>query len=342
MENATSSWLESVLSASVRHTIFSVNSSVLLVLSLAGLPSNILNMAIFRKLGLDSSINISFFSLSAADFFCACIYAVLALIMMDMSGLIDIGVDLADIQFLLATVFVCISTFGSWVTTLISMERCYCVVAPVSVKQVCTRKSTIGLIVGMLLVQVAIIATNLYAVRIYMDRSPEGDRPRAVLDNAGTNGRLFVTLLFWGTSVPTLVCFGVIVLSTVFLAIALRQRSTWLQSLPGQRTGTIAVNRKLIMTVVAISVIYIACFVPSVAVGVLYFFIPALNPFQSEKRDLALAIGSFVRISQALSGVLNIFVYVRMNTRFRDCLKTLLCTLCAQLRVRVYQDERTS
>ncbi|GFS14864.1 chemosensory receptor A [Elysia marginata] len=326
IENGTSPVVTQLVSLSLRNTFLTVNGGILLLLSVAGLPINILNMMAFRKLGFDISMNISLFALSAADFACACLYAALAVIMQDMSGLIDLSIDLNDVQFMLGIVIVCLSAYGSCVTALINLERCCCVIFPTKFKDYFTRKSTICLLTAMLAVQMGIIATCTGSSSFSVTKSPtSGGRSRLRLKTSRLGRIFFIELLFWGASVPFMLSFVGIVVSTIFLSTALNQRNRWLKSLPGSQIETIAKNQKLVGTVVAISATYIICFLPKVTVSFVDLFNPALNPMVTSKGNIAFVGVSFMRIFQAFSGMFNIFIYVKMNSKFRQYLKKLLC-----------------
>ncbi|GFS16658.1 chemosensory receptor B [Elysia marginata] len=338
-ENATSS-VEPFVSLSLRNTFMAINGSVLFLLAVSGIPINILNMVAFRKLGLSVSINISFFALSAVDFACACLYLFVAVIMQDMYGFIDIGVDISDVQYLSAFVLISFTTCGSFVTALINLERCCCVVLPVRVKDIFTRLSTVGLIAGMLLIQAAITAVHLASLSMTITtKSSMHSRPKIVLNRTRIDSDLHFALLWWGASFPTLISFAIVVICSIFLAFSFKQREKWLNSLAAPHNATIAKNKKLINIVVVISFIYIICYLPRVILNVAFIVTSSTtSPFETKSENLTLILSSFIRNFQALSGMCNTFAYLKMNTRFKQYLKNLLCLPCAQIRARCLSD----
>ncbi|KAK3741361.1 hypothetical protein RRG08_034406 [Elysia crispata] len=337
-ESVTSSTVQEFISIHLRNTFLKINGSILLVLSLAGIPNNILNMIIFSKMGFNSNINIQFFSLSAIDFICSCFYVCVAVIMQDMSGLIDLRVDLTDVIYLTASVLSSLSAIGSWVTAIISVERCCSVVLPVRVKDIFTRKVTMCLNVGMLIVQMAFLASNVSSMRFKVTRSSLNYRPRVTLDNSRMNDTLYVALLFWGASFITFICMGVIVISTAYLGIALLQRDIWLESLPARTNQAGRKNKKLVHTVVAISAIYIICSLPGVIVLLTLFIDPSLSPFDPTTESLSIVLSTFIQICLSFSGMANMFVYLKMNSKYREHFKIILCFACAQIRMRCGSD----
>ncbi|RUS78928.1 hypothetical protein EGW08_013306 [Elysia chlorotica] len=341
-----------LMSVWLRNTLLAVNGVLLLLLSLAGLVTNALNMLVFGKTGLNTGINISFFALSAADFACAALYVLEAVIMVDMSHLVRLPVDIVDLEYVVSYWLVSVVSFASWVTGIISVERCLCIVMPVRVKRIVTRKLVVALIAAMLVVQSLMLMaslvlmqfevipaksgeitlappsevmdTDMQATSSELTRPQASDRPRVFMERSGFLTAFITALLFWATTVPALACYIVIVVSTTFLAVALRQRERWLQTLPGQTSHNIGKNRKLVTTVVAVSVIYIVCFSPGASAIVTYFALPSQDALNVHVENLVFVLLSYAPIFQALSGMANIFVYFNMNARYRHDLKSLV------------------
>ncbi|RUS78186.1 hypothetical protein EGW08_014045 [Elysia chlorotica] len=332
-----SSLVQQIVPIPLRNLFLKINCSVLLLFALAGIPNNILNILIFRKLGFNSNINIHFLFLSTIDLICAIIYACVAVIMLDMSGLIRLPVDLADAIYLTAIVLISLSTIGSWVTAIISVERCCSVVMPVKVKHIFTRKVTICLNAGMVIFQMAIITVNVTSLKFRVNKPLNDGRLQVIL--VYSDDSLYIALLFWGASLITFICMATVVVSTAFLGTALRQRERWLESLPfSANLSTRVNNRKVARTVVAISSIYITCSIPGVVVLLVLFAVPTLNPFAPAAESLSMVLSTFIQSFLAFSGMANIFVYLNMNSKYKEYFKNLLCFVCAQSRMRYGSD----
>ena len=262
--------MQQILSLEKRNLILKINCVPLLFEALIGLPTNILNMLTFRKMGLYSTINISFFFLSIIDLVCECLYTFTALAFMEMSELID-------------------------------------------------------LILGMIIFQIASVTVCLTQMKFTMKPSPGDHWRKIVLDRSKIDKFLIAALVFGASSSITFICFIVIVASTVFLSIVLRQREKWLHSLPASLKEIARRNRRLIHIVVGISTIFITCFMPGFLYILTSFVNPALHPLDPRGQNLLYVLGSYVTLFQALSGTINIFVYFRVNSSFRACLRELLC-----------------
>ena len=97
-----------------------------------GICSNIINVLVFYKMGLSSSSNISLFSLAITD---ACtVTAVLVMSFEDMFDDSHLPMRMRDVTLFTSHVYYFFSAMGSWITTMISMERSCCIVYPMMVR----------------------------------------------------------------------------------------------------------------------------------------------------------------------------------------------------------------
>ncbi|CAG5117803.1 unnamed protein product, partial [Candidula unifasciata] len=115
--------------------------------SFLGIWSNIFSMIIFYKLGLKDSMSVEFFALSFTDLlvalvqFVSCTLYILGILYPDSS--LDIW-SLTTLAF--GYTMLCFYFTSCWITTVISIERCLCVVYPFKVKLMFTRSRCTGLI----------------------------------------------------------------------------------------------------------------------------------------------------------------------------------------------------
>ncbi|GFS25773.1 chemosensory receptor A [Elysia marginata] len=330
-ENVTST-VDLFAASQLRGAVLNANSCILIVLALAGIPTNVLNIITFVKLGLHSSTNISFAALAIADLVCACVFLFVAVIMLDTAGMWRLPVNIDDLQYLFVPVIMCATTFGSGVTALINVERCCGVFFPLKLRLMFTRNSTVCLIAAMLVSQLAIIAFNFASINLTLTMPSSARRYKVLINDTQVGNTMYIPSLFWGSSMVATACFVIIVVSTICLSISLKQRRRWLKELPGLRNEVLEKNRKLVGKVISISVIYIICFLPGVAAIFVFFASPGLNPFSPEYKNLSHVMASFIRNFQAFSGTANIFIYWKMNSKYRKCVKQILCFGCARCR----------
>ena len=320
----TTALAQPLVSLRLRNIFFLVNGFPTALIAFSGIVTNSLNMLIFRKMGFHSTTNISFFALSVADFTNELLILFIALIKLDMSGLAYLPVDLTGVLHLLIQLEISITVFGTWLTGMISLERCCCVVLPVRVKKIFTRRTIICLIVCMLILQVVIITVCLVPMKFSTKESPHSDRDQVVLDRTELSFTVFTALVFGASVLTSLLSFGVIIASTIFLGIALRQRERWFQSLPGLQNQTATrKNKNLASIVTLISAIYIPCLLPGFAGAITTIAIPDLSPLNPRAENLNFILTLYISQFLSLSQMTNFFIYFSIMSEFKQCLRVL-------------------
>ncbi|XP_059140123.1 uncharacterized protein LOC131928195 [Physella acuta] len=126
------------------------------ILATVGAVTNLINMVIFLKLGLKDSMSVGVFALSFTDFLVTCF---------QMAGSCSF---LANIIYPECPVCHTLGMYifswagyityliSCWITTVISLERCVCVIAPFTVKVLFTRKRCVLTIVAIYCVHITI------------------------------------------------------------------------------------------------------------------------------------------------------------------------------------------
>ncbi|CAL1548045.1 unnamed protein product, partial [Lymnaea stagnalis] len=287
--------------------------------------SNAINMAVFARQGLDSSMNLTFFSLSA----CNLVSALLILWMNVNASLVLFGGNLPaglnDVVYLTGGwPTACIFRTASWITAYITAERCACVAFPLTVKRVITPFRTAGALATLAAVNVAALAP-VYA-SAYFDRkfNAETNSTSVVLAfgsnrdfNEGVAFILHACLI--ATSLVLLAAF------TCALIGQLERSSRWRKdtSFNVKQVETMSVKQKrTIALVIVVACVMIACYSPLVTLSVVEIFV---DDFRESG-----TYGNIYKISWAASFVLgavsssvNILFYYKMSSRYRDAFREL-------------------
>ena len=116
------------------YTVFILVNSYVLTGSIAvfGVCSNSLNLVVYLKLGLRETTNMSFFTLAIVDWVvsvCSCLSVFPHLPFEFARQIQHLGYHVAAIM------FPCLG-LGAWVTAILSVERCLCIVLPLKVSKV--------------------------------------------------------------------------------------------------------------------------------------------------------------------------------------------------------------
>ncbi|CAG5117952.1 unnamed protein product, partial [Candidula unifasciata] len=117
---------------SLSHNLVDVlNIYAPLFLSICGVFSNVINLVIFWKLSLKDSMSVSLFALSLADFLSAFLYTMVCLCYLTNKLYPSSNIDAWALGFFAFGWMVNAMYLTScWITAMITIERCFCVVFP--------------------------------------------------------------------------------------------------------------------------------------------------------------------------------------------------------------------
>ena len=111
--------------------LFAINSMI----AIFGIVTNIMNIIIFYKLGLALTINYSFFVLAITDLLYVVHGLINNIIWYPLVHDVFFNFSWSSLMYFVAPINVGYSAFGSWVQTIISVERACCIVFPLKVTQ---------------------------------------------------------------------------------------------------------------------------------------------------------------------------------------------------------------
>ncbi|GFO08060.1 peptide receptor gpcr [Plakobranchus ocellatus] len=271
--------------------------------------TNTINIIVYSKMGLQETTNINFFSLAIADWLSA-----MCLTLMTISDHIKIrlpsGAKADEITNLTSFILYAASGTGAFITTILSMERCLCIVIPLKVKKIFTRRRVIFLILVMAVYEIVFV--GLLIARTGPPYS--------------SISMLKALYLLCSYSAISLVCFAVISISTIFLVIGLRQSLTWRKT-TSTASGQMASNKEAKATrcVIFICLLFIICFFPNLFTIIFATMYPTFNVWDPYFNRLAyiICVGSF--LCQAISISANTLVYNTMSSKYRQIFRSLFC-----------------
>ena len=305
------------------------------VLGATGLCSNIINAAVFFKMGLSDGVSQNFFILSISDGILACVSTVqnVSYVLMKIvrttigSESLDISLQQVNQASYFAPLFpMCLSVIT---TVMIAVVRCCSVAMPLKVKHLITARRQLSSILVFQGIACGILVFSLSPMQMFLVPNPQTNS--STVWYGGLHWPVYIavynTVLFGGWIVLS-VC--VIILSvSLKRASKFRDGSTAVSSISGKHnTLDPAISTKetkpkerkrdlrIVRTVVFVCVVYIACTVPSCVFLILRNFVEGMTLFgkyvNAYRFSLALS-----ETSTMLNVSLNIFIYFFTNTRFR-------------------------
>ena len=116
---------------------------------------------------------------------------------------------------------------------------------------------------------------------------------------------------------PSFISFGLVLVSSSFLIIRLKQSVKW-RSSTGSTSGDSIKEEKVVRSVIFVCTLFIICFLPNILIGIVTLLYPEFNLESPYLGGLTAISYTISFLGQAINSSVNIFVYYSMSTRFRE------------------------
>ncbi|CAG5124275.1 unnamed protein product [Candidula unifasciata] len=318
------------VTSSKGHEIFVTINFICLggITSVFGIVTNIINMIVFYRQGFRSTTNISFFAMSVSDLCSLVFQLVFNIYFQPLCKDICMVVAYLDFQILTGgiphAIFARITCF---ITVYVTAERYLCVVFPLHIKQMITRKRTAVAMIFIycfaLLCGLPVYVINQVGLKFY----PGANISLLAIVPLQGHEVLNATEYFMHT-VSGLVSFLAVVVLTSFLMITLNKKSKWRKTANAleEKSGAISTkDRKAIMIVVLVASVLIICYTPATILTIIMGLEPEFS-MTGKYNNLYFISWSFVFLLENINASVNIFLYLKMNTKFRREFQVLFCS----------------
>ncbi|KAK6976092.1 G-protein coupled receptor, partial [Biomphalaria glabrata] len=211
-----------------------------------------------------------------------------------------------------------------WITVYVSLERCYCIVAPLHVKTMITPRRTAWTLAGLYAVGITTSFPVFYSGSLFLDWKTDPLSNRTLLGMGMREYYVDVaTVITASLAVLFFVSFTIIVLTTIVLSVTLHQKAKWRKS-----SGSSNINRSQILakrdttlskTIVLLSLALIVSYLPYTINCLLVTFLQGFELF-GKYNNLFQVMWSVSFLFETLNSNTNIFIYYNMSTKYRDTL----------------------
>ena len=124
-----------------------------------------------------------------------------------------------------------------------------------------------------------------------------------------------VSTLASGT-IPTNICFAIVTIATIFLVIKFKESRKKREKMTG-KSGDSEKDARLVVTVLAICIIYIIGYLPYAANYLIVWIYPEFTYFNIYLRNMIMLFLSISVTFQITSSSVNSFVFFKMNDKYR-------------------------
>ncbi|KAK3800227.1 hypothetical protein RRG08_005198 [Elysia crispata] len=311
-----------------------------------GIIGNTLIIMTFSKVGFSDSINMSYLAMAVSDM--GCVASIVWSGLCWNSNFFDSVIAIEAREVVLPTGGFSTTAFGkitAMITAFISLERCMCVVIPLKVKTLITRKRTVYFIVLNYVLHMFPAALVYIVIRFEWKFSEQ--RNRTVLGVKymhNPNQRALTDFIWLFYSLPLqFIPLITVVICTIFLVIALNRSAQWRKAYSqtttkeGQNRNEIGISKgtaakrrtrskedRIGKTVMIIAIVFIVCSSPAAINNAVTRAEPEYRA-SGQYRKLNLFVAGSAACVNAVNSSVNIFIYYNMSSKFKLALKKLLC-----------------
>ena len=192
------------------------------------------------------------------------------------------------------------------------------------VKLIFTRKNVVCVLLGRLVYQTCAVIPHYLTMRLIPVSAPQFNRTILVFDLFTYNKRMGIISLLFSVTIPTFICFILVLVGTIFLVIKLQQSAEFRRSMTEKQPEKISTREKTVArSVVGICVIYISCMTPDVAFYLVCQVFPQFHALEPVYGNIAMVATNVATLGQSVSASVNIFVYIKMMSQYRDTFNKL-------------------
>ncbi|KAK0046073.1 muscarinic acetylcholine receptor M4 [Biomphalaria pfeifferi] len=317
------------------------------VLSLTGVVTNIVNMVFFFKLKLKTSMSVGLMALSFTDFWVTAFQLTSCCCFLVKVVYPDCPVDPWTLGgYVFSWAHYLGYLISCWITTMLSVERCFCVVAPFTVRQLFTKARCAYTLIIIYSAHALIHApTFYYAEWVSVGQAANSNFSvlKVVFNDNSAKWEILADLVA-GVGL-SLVSQIVIFVCTARMIVSLRstskirhnpESSTKVNNLQGEcvvKTVNETLSpreRRLVRTILCLAVIVSVCNIPRLIATAFRHLAPRAN--LGAYQNLQILLWEVSYIFMTISCSLNMFVYLKLNSGFQKLFKGYLisCTLCDQ------------
>ncbi|XP_059177756.1 uncharacterized protein LOC131957070 [Physella acuta] len=289
------------------------------IFAVFGIISNNINIIVFYKQGLTSSINISFLSLAISD-----LCSLITLLWFNICAnplFVNSGVTMvpSEVQHLTGGFpHACFARITCLITTYVTAERCLCITLPLKIKQIITPKRAAFIIFFIYIFMIASLLPEYATMYIDWKFYPEKNRTLlGLVPTADHNKVSGLTFLLY--AVYILVSFSALIIFTITLIVKLRAKTKWRkESIQENKQSDSLSSRdqKTINMVIVIASVLIVCYTPSVVLSAAGFIVPGFFVV-GRFSNLFFATWSFGFVLDSFNSSISMLLYYKMSSKYR-------------------------
>ncbi|KAK0041088.1 neuropeptides capa receptor [Biomphalaria pfeifferi] len=295
-----------------------------------GFFSNIINIIIFLRQGLKTTMNISFFGVAISDLCNIICCAIWAFFLNPLVENADWPIITREFEYLISGwPYVYFSRTTTLITAFVTAERCLCITFPHQVKDIITPKRAAIVVISIFFCLMPALIPEYATSYIGWKYYPLKNETRLGLIFT-ENRKSMEGLVFMMNAALGVLSYLLVISFTLLLIWKLKHISKWRRR-NHQIEMALLRDKRAMKMVILIAAVLIVCSFPSITLSIVAFIDHDFSVLGLQS-NLFFAMWSFAFASGAVFSSVNIILYYKMSSRYRKSF-TELFSFCKCLKI---------
>ncbi|XP_059146347.1 uncharacterized protein LOC131933794 [Physella acuta] len=291
-------------------------------IGLFGILANVVNICVFYKQGYEDCVNITLTALAVSDLGVLVTGQVFNLLAN--SWFLKADMPIVQIEVVYMIIFYPRNYFTrvcGFITAFASFERCLCVMVPLHVKRIVTKKVAVTVILIFYLVTLLDLVPLYYVAYLDWSFRPEFNTSKFGLVYRENPYNVFSVSYFVSDLFAPYFTFSIVISCTCIIAVKLKTRALWRSSMSTSERFSNK-ETKVVAMLMVVSVIFIVCLIPQSAILTTVSFFPELS-IKGVYVYFTLLCLSLANVMETVNSSVSIIVYYKMSSNYREKLNCL-------------------
>ncbi|XP_059161564.1 formyl peptide receptor-related sequence 7-like [Physella acuta] len=314
--------LSGLVSEGLFHFFLAFNLITGEVIGLVGIVCNVLNILVFTRQGFKDTVNITLTALAVSDLGALITIQINNIMLNPWFLYADVPFDPVDVLVMVSmyphNYFIRVSGF---ITAFASFERCVCVVVPLKLKLLITKRVTVTVITVIYIATLPVVFPVYYTTYLDWTYSPATNKSYLAANFRPTRNEVFAVSYFITDLFVPNFTFVVIITCTSIIGVKLRRTAQWKQTM--NKSGVTGKEMKVVLMLTTVSLTFIVCLIPESALLCASSLIRNLS-LRGKYFDVSMCCYCVVLFMENVCNTVNTLVYLKMSGRYRKTLMELL------------------
>ncbi|XP_069134319.1 neuropeptide receptor 15-like [Argopecten irradians] len=206
---------------------------------------------------------------------------------------------------------------SNWLVPLVSLERLVAVTLPLKVKQICTKKLMLTLVIVIPVAVATLTSPKLWLYEVKEETLPDGNITKTIaLGFIGRQKQLFEVYYLISETLLRFVPMGLIIVCNAIIITVACMRAKWRNKSFSTVKQPSKDETQITKTLLTITCVFIVCLMPSTISRLMVLFDPKSSYYKYSSNIYSL-ISLIGLMSETINSCSNFVIYITMNRAYR-------------------------